>query len=148
MTTFTRPVFYSRLAQLLSGLCLLHCLAMPFVVVLLPGVSPFFGDAFEFWITLSVVPVAAIGFIPTWLSHRNGFIAFKFAAGLALLVLGGTIFHESHESVVHAAEGTAILEAGFSARTLISLSGALLLGFTMFRNNRHVHTCHNPHHQH
>lgn len=148
MKTFAKQTFFAHSAQILSGLCLIHCLATPFVVVLLPSFAHFFGDELELWITLAVVPIAFAGFIPTWLKHRNSFIGAKFVVGLSLLVIGGTYFHVSHETVAAAAVEASIFAGLLTSKMFFSLAGASLLAYTMYRNNKHVHICHNPHHAH
>lgn len=140
---------YSRATQLLSGLCLIHCISMPLIIALVPGLSAFIHHDFEFWLTLSVVPLAIAGFLPTWNRHRNIPIGLSFAAGLLLLLAGGLFFSANAASHAHdTTVSQANILGSIPLHTIFSVSGALLLSYTMFRNNRHVHTCHNPLHKH
>lgn len=140
---------YSRAAQLLSGLCLIHCISMPLIIAIMPGLSALIHHDYEIWLTLSVVPIAIAGFLPTWNRHRNIPIGLSFAAGL-LLMLAGSLFLSAGSTIqAHlTAASQANVLGSIPLHTIFSVSGALLLSYTMFRNNRHVHTCNNPLHKH
>lgn len=145
----TRTRLFSGLTHFLSGLCLVHCLAMPFLIVALPSVSGFLQHDAEMIITFAVLPFSILGFIPTWWKHKNRFIATKFVAALVLFVLGNTVFHDVHgpdESTTTMV--ASMLTSAANPGVLLSLSGALLMAYAMYRNNRHVHVCHNPLHRH
>ena len=96
----------------LSGLCLLHCLALPFVVGVLPMLMPFaeshlHAQMLYFAVPLSVVAVG-IGFA----RHRSPRVVIAAAAGLTLLIVGATVAHGS---------------LGIVADRLFTVSGSLIL---------------------
>jgi hypothetical protein len=122
---------------------------MPLIIALMPGLSALIHHDYEIWLTLSVVPIAIAGFLPTWNRHRNIPIGLSFAAGL-LLMLAGSLFLSAGSTIqAHlTAASQANVLGSIPLHTIFSVSGALLLSYTMFRNNRHVHTCNNPLHKH
>lgn len=72
-----------------SLLCLVHCLALPLLLLLLPGVIGMFArsDAFHYVAVALVVPAALVAF---WLGsrrHRARRPAFLGLAGMACLVV-------------------------------------------------------------
>ena len=96
----------------LSGLCLLHCLALPFLVGVLPLLMPFaeshlHAQMLYFAVPLSIVAVG-IGFA----RHRSPRVVIAAAAGLALLVFGATVAHGS---------------LGIIADRLFTISGSIVL---------------------
>ncbi|NCF23551.1 MAG: MerC family mercury resistance protein [Gammaproteobacteria bacterium] len=96
----------------LSGLCLLHCLALPFFVGALPMLMPFteshlHAQMLYFAVPLSVVAVG-IGFA----RHRNSNVVLAAIAGMSLLVLGATVAHGS---------------LGIVADRLFTISGSIVL---------------------
>ena len=96
----------------LSGLCLLHCLALPFFVGALPMLMPFteshlHAQMLYFAVPLSVVAVG-IGFA----RHRNSNVVLATIAGMSLLVLGATVAHGS---------------LGIVADRLFTISGSIVL---------------------
>lgn len=96
----------------LSGLCLLHCLALPFFLGALPMLMPFteshlHAQMLYFAVPLSVVAVG-IGFA----RHRNSNVVLAAIAGMSLLVLGATVAHGS---------------LGIVADRLFTISGSIVL---------------------
>jgi hypothetical protein len=96
----------------LSGLCMLHCLALPILVGALPMLTPFteghlHAQMLYFAIPLSVVAIG-IGFA----RHRDPRVVLAAVAGLGLLVTGATVAHGS---------------LGIIADRLFSVSGAVVL---------------------
>ena len=77
----------------LSGLCLLHCLALPLAVGALPVMLPFVEGHLHAQLLVIVVPlsVAAIGV--GFLRHRSLRVVAAAAVGLGLLVVGATVAH-------------------------------------------------------
>ncbi|MGH8221943.1 MAG: MerC domain-containing protein [Woeseiaceae bacterium] len=118
-----RDLLLDRTAVALSGLCLLHCLALPFLVGALPFVSiAGFGDGhFHLQMLLIVIPVSVIAFALGFRRHARVGIPAWGALGLALLIVGATYAHDRLGSV---ADG------------LLTVSGALVLAVAHFRNSR------------
>jgi len=120
---------FDHVAIALSAICLVHCLALPVIVAVLPIAAISFGEDQHFhglmlWL---VVPTSVVGFgLGYRLHHRNGVIAAG-AAGVALLaaaaVYGHTVWPEA-------------------AEVLVSVAGSLLLGGAHWQNFRAVRRCH------
>ena len=76
------------LAMLLSGLCLIHCLALPLLVAALPlAASSLVADErFHQWLLLGAVPTSVIALGWGWRRHRDGVVAWLGVIGLILMV--------------------------------------------------------------
>jgi hypothetical protein len=77
----------------LSGLCLLHCLALPFVVGALPMLMPFAEGHLHTQMLYVAIPLSGIAIGSGYARHRNPRVVFAALAGLALLVAGATVAH-------------------------------------------------------
>lgn len=128
----------SRSSVFFSSVCLIHCLATPFVVLALPSVSVLFSDTLEWILILSVVPLSLAAFVPTWLKHKDVRLAVLFGVGLGFVMISQVLFHQhSHSSLSVQLPG------------MVSMAvGALLLAWSIYRNNRHTHVCTVPGHSH
>ena len=92
----------------LSLLCLVHCIATPFLIGLIP-----MGAALGFWqhgfhqVFLAVVPtVALLAFIPGWKRHGDARVWYYSAAGITFMALGVAVAEvfghaSSHEAGHH-----------------------------------------------
>lgn len=138
----------SQLSYFITSVCLLHCLMMPFVILVLPAFSAFFNDTLETILLLSVIPISLYAFIPTWLRHKNISLAVLFIIGLTLILIaqfGIQHFHfHSFEQFVSGSTSNPVV----ITRLLVLISGVVLLSTSVYRNNKHTHVCHNPHHHH
>jgi hypothetical protein len=79
----------------LSGLCLLHCLALPFFVGVLPMLMPFAESHLHAQMLYFAVPLSIIAVGIGYARHRNPMVVVAAAAGLALLIAGATVAHGS-----------------------------------------------------
>ncbi|MCP3142567.1 MerC domain-containing protein [Pyxidicoccus xibeiensis] len=81
---------WDGLGQLVSALCIVHCVGVPLVLGLLPAaVAGLLEDeAVHHWLLLLVTVTALAAFVPGWRHHRRGSAAALAGVGLALL-LGG-----------------------------------------------------------
>lgn len=72
-----------------SLLCLVHCLALPFLLLVLPGVIGLFArsDAFHYVVLALVVPAALTAFWLGYRRHRARRPALLGLAGMACLVV-------------------------------------------------------------
>lgn len=139
--------------MILSGLCVVHCLTTPVLVVLLPAMSTFFSTSVETALVVSVIPLSAIGFIPTWRKHRNNRLLTYYVVGIAIMLATHLGFHytgleeliigHSHDgSHDHAHLGITLTESS------LMILGASILAWSIWKNNRHTHSCKNPNHVH
>lgn len=140
--------YFSNISLFLSSLCLLHCLAMPVLLITLPAVSHLLPPQFELVLILAIIPISLVGFVPTWLRHRDLTLGVMFAVGLLLILLSQFGISHNHEvSATQLSHDHSHL-ASFLAQTGVMLVGVLLLAVSVYRNNKHTHVCKNPHHHH
>ncbi len=135
---------WSRISIFFSSLCLVHCMVHPFVIMLLPLASEFVGHTMENIFIIMVVPVSLVGFIPTWLNHRNIKLISYFSLGLVILVAAQFLIPENGQ--LSGFGGTALKTEYF--KSLFIFIGAGFLAWSTFKNSRHTHICKNPHHIH
>ncbi|MDH4049440.1 MAG: MerC domain-containing protein [Gammaproteobacteria bacterium] len=112
-----------RSAVALSGLCLLHCLALPFFVGLLPfaGLANGNGDHFHLQMLVVVLPVSLLAFALGYRRHRTVGVLLGGAIGLALLIAGATVVHD---------------QLGSIADRSFTVAAALILAVAHFYNAR------------
>jgi hypothetical protein len=79
----------------LSGLCLLHCLALPFFVGALPMLMPFTESHLHAQMLYFAVPLSVVAIGIGYARHRNSNVVLAAVAGMSLLVLGATVAHGS-----------------------------------------------------
>lgn len=108
-------------AVTLSGLCLLHCLALPVLVAALPFLGQFSEEHFHFQMLVVVLPVSLVAFTYGFRRHRDRRIVAWGGAGMLLLVLGATVAHSSY---------------GVVADRLVTICAVLILAATHYLNNR------------
>lgn len=96
----------------LSGLCLLHCLALPFFAGVLPILMPFTDSHLHAQILYFAVPLSIVAVGIGYARHHSPRVVIAAAAGLALLVFGATVAHAS---------------LGVVADRLFTISGSLVL---------------------
>lgn len=106
---------------MLSGLCLIHCLLLPFAVVLLPFLGQFSDDHFHIEMLMVVIPVSAVALYLGYRRHHRLSIVLAGIAGLALLVIGGTVAHST---------------IGLMADRALTVVGSITLAVTHYRNFR------------
>lgn len=103
----------------LSGLCLLHCLALPFFAGVLPVLMPFTDSHLHAQILYFAVPLSIVAVGIGYARHHSLRVVIAAAAGLALLILGATVAHGS---------------LGILADRLLTISGSLVLAAAHFWN--------------
>lgn len=110
----------------LSFLCLVHCMALPFVFMFIPAVSSFSeSDSFHTIMVFLVTLTAAVSFIPGYLRHKDKKLVVKVSVGLILVVLGIVLGHD----------------LGVVYERIITSIGSLILVYSHFRNIRHKGDC-------
>ncbi|MDI6400880.1 MerC domain-containing protein [Balneolaceae bacterium ANBcel3] len=132
-STFT---FLGKASVFLSSLCVLHCMATPFILLFLPAISVFFSTTLEHILVLSVVPLSLAGFVPTWLHHKNYRLLVMYILSVSLILFSQFVLHAGHSS--H--------DSIDWLSTSVTFTGALLLAVSVFQNNRHTHHCTHPGH--
>jgi hypothetical protein len=120
---------FDRIAIGLSTICLVHCLAVPVLVAVLPIAAISLQDNQHFhglmlWL---VVPTSVAGFGLGYRLHRRGGLVLAGAAGVAILAAAAIYGHTAWPEP---------FEVG------VSVAGSLLLGAAHWLNFRAVRRCH------
>jgi drug/metabolite transporter (DMT)-like permease len=115
-----------RAAVMLSGLCLLHCLALPFLIVAMPALSELSGGHFHAQMLIVAIPVSAIALTFGFRRHANRYVLVFGLLGMLLLVTGGTVAHDYY---------------GLVADRTLTIAGALVLAVTHYFNSRLMRHC-------
>lgn len=110
-----------QVAVALSGLCLLHCLLLPFLIAVLPFLGQFSDDHLHAEMLIVVVPVSAIALALGFRRHRHTGVVVSGIVGLALLIIGGTVAHSAY---------------GLLADRALTVVGSITLAITHYRNFR------------
>ena len=79
---------WDRIGVSLSGLCLIHCLALPVLFAAMPWVSQRLDDErIHLLFAAAAVPVAVISFVPAFLKHRKRHVLALGLSGALFLLL-------------------------------------------------------------
>ncbi len=105
----------------LSGLCLVHCLLLPVIIVAVPLLAQLNETHLHAQMLLVVVPVSLFAFAHGYRRHGNLRIIAGGIAGIAILFIGGTVVHASY---------------GILADSLLTIAGSIVLATSHYFNNR------------
>lgn len=105
--------------MLLSGLCLVHCLALPVLIAGSPLLAQFGGGHFHLQMLAIVAPLSVLALAFGFRRHGSLRILFWGAFGLALLA-AGAIAHE---------------QLGVAADRTLTVTGAVLLAVVHYLNS-------------
>ena len=128
-----------RLGILLSGICIVHCLALPLLLAALPFLndSIFGGHGFHEWLLLAVLPISLVALSFGYRRHGDLNVLRLGGAGLALLAF--------------ATYGYRLIGLSEDWERLISIVGGLIhaAGHVLnFRRTRALHDHGAPGHVH
>jgi hypothetical protein len=121
--------YLDRIAITLSTICIVHCLAMPFVVALLPIAAITFGSdghfhALMLWL---VVPTSAVGFALGYRVHAKVGVVLTGAVAVAILAVVALWGHAHWNPTVEVA---------------VNVAASFLLANAHWRNFREVRRIH------
>jgi hypothetical protein len=79
-----------------AGLCAVHCLAMPFLLTVLPllGLSFLADETTEWMIIFASIILALFSLIPAFRHHRKYRVLLLFAAGIGLIIVSHQFFED------------------------------------------------------
>ena len=117
----TTTNFWDKAAVILSGLCLVHCLALPVLVAVVPFVSELGGDHLHAELLLVVIPISVFAFAIGFRRHRSLKVVGFGVLGMAVLALGGTYVHNRY---------------GIAADRAMTVAGSAILAAAHFFNSR------------
>lgn len=108
----------------LSSLCIIHCLAAPLLVVLLPSLTviQFEDEIFHLGLLLAVVPISLISLGLGCKQHKR--IGVLALGAIGIVVLVSALFVES-------------LPNGETLEKVLTVAGALIVAFSHFLNFRY-----------
>lgn len=107
-------------AVALSALCLVHCLALPLVVVGVPFLAQYAETHLHYQVLIVVVPLSVVALSLGYRRHRNRRVMFAGALGLILLIIGATVAHT---------------QLGLAADRIFTIAGSLVLAAAHFFNS-------------
>lgn len=115
-------MYTDKISISLSILCVVHCLALPLILVFMPSTLGLLleGEAFHLFMIFVVLPISAYALTMGCQKHKNKQLVVAGAAGLAFLIAGIALEH-------------VVGEFGEKALTLI---GASILALVHFKNYR------------
>jgi hypothetical protein len=121
--------YFDRVAIALSTICIVHCLAMPFLIALLPVTALAFGGDGHFHTLMLwfVVPTSVLGFGFGFRVHRRADIIVLGVAAIAALAAAALWGHDSWNP---------------SVETLVSVAASVVLAAAHWRNFREVRRLH------
>ena len=106
-------------AVTLSALCLVHCLALPFIVAGLPFLAQYSEGHLHAQVLVVVLPLSCVALALGFRRHRNRRIVLAGIAGMLLLVTGATIAHD---------------QLGLAADRAFTIAGSIALATAHFFN--------------
>lgn len=123
-------------ALMFSGLCLVHCLALPVLIAILPLAASSFvaGERFHQWLLLGVVPTSVLALGWGWRRHRSRLV---FWLGVIALTL-----------MTYAAFGRQINDLSEAGDRWLTVVGASMLALGHLRNYQLRHRGHAHRHAH
>ncbi len=125
--------YFDHIAITLSTICIVHCLAVPIVVAVLPVLALTWGLSDAHFHTLMlwfVVPSSVLGFAFGYHAHRGAAIVLSGAVAIAVLAYVALRAH-------------GVWSAG--AETAVSVAASVLLAVAHWRNFRAVRRAHAHH---
>ncbi|MFT6413644.1 MAG: carbon starvation protein CstA [Glaciecola sp.] len=87
-----------KLAIGLSFMCVLHCIALPIILVFLPTVTGLLAlndERLHLWLVFAVIPISLFAVISGYLHHKRSGVLLVSAVGLAMLVSAVTLGHDA-----------------------------------------------------
>ena len=112
---------YDAAAMFASGLCLLHCLFLPALLVMMPALAVWITlpNSFHFWMLIIAVPISLMALYIGLSRHRNWMPIMIAMPGLVSLTAGALLFH------------------GMVLETWATAAGAFVLTLAHLLNRRH-----------
>jgi MerC mercury resistance protein len=104
----------------LSGLCLIHCLALPLFIAGLPFLAQYSDGHLHAQLLIVVLPLSILALGLGYRRHRIRRIVVGGSLGMLLLIIGATVAHA---------------RLGITADRLFTIAGALTLAVSHFFNS-------------
>lgn len=137
-----------KLAIGFAGVCGIHCLLSPVLLVLFPiiGSTFFVNEQFHLWLLLAVVPTTVIAITLGCRKHKDKYVFLLSSLGLVLIVIAAVWGH-GHElhNLLSGGELKPDRHAHEAWATWVTVAGAFLMVSGHFRNYRLCRTDHCTH---
>ncbi len=124
----------------LSGLCVVHCLVLPLLLVVLPGMTLLLDESVHRTLVLVLSFSAVLAFIPGYRLHRRRLPALLAGLGLPLLIVGAYGEGNVPETIVTVAGSLLLVVAhafNHSFCRLCALSRSAAATDSSFRQREH-----------
>lgn len=111
-----------KAAIVLSMLCVVHCVALPVVLIVLPSVSgllAFDDEVFHIWLLFAVIPISLFATLTGYFHHRRKSVLSIGLAGMVALVLAAVVGHDLF---------------GHTAEVVMTIVGSGLIAYAHLRN--------------
>lgn len=121
--------YWDKLGVAGSGLCLLHCLALPVLVGALPSLGLVFlaDEMVHEILAFLLIGLAALAFVPGYRRHGDKRVLVLMAIGLGLILF--------------ATWGSAVIDLHGAGETIVSVAGSLFLISAHFLNHSFCKSC-------
>ncbi len=100
---------------------MLHCLAMPLVLILMPFLGQFSEDHFHLQMLIVVIPASSLALLLGFRRHRKAAVLIAGFAGMTLLIVGATWVHS---------------EFGVLADRVTTIAGSTMIAAAHYFNSR------------
>jgi hypothetical protein len=104
------PRHFDQIAIALSAICIVHCLAVTFLVALLPLAAVAFGGHFHGLMLWLVIPTSVIGFYLGYREHKRVVIGLLGLSAMTLISCAALLGHGQWSGGI---ESSATLLGGF-----------------------------------
>jgi drug/metabolite transporter (DMT)-like permease len=107
-----------------SFVCVLHCIALPLILIFLPSVSGlivFSDERFHLWLVIAVAPISIFAITTGYFHHRRTSIFFISAIGMLILLSAAIFGHDTF---------------GEKGEVIVTLIGSVLIAFGHISNFR------------
>ncbi len=122
--------FWDRSGIFISGLCVVHCVLFPVLIILLPATRSFFyNPILEIIILVLGIIIGSISFVTSYRQHRKPYPMMLGLTGVAFLALNLFVFVESESHVEL---------SGIPIDPLMILGGSFLIAGHAWN----IHACH------
>ncbi|MEM1145493.1 MAG: MerC domain-containing protein [Pseudomonadota bacterium] len=122
-----------KVAVGLSGLCAIHCLALPFAIALSPAIASLAisDESFHLWMVAAVIPISFFAIGTGFRVHKRASVVLICVVGLVFITGAALAGHEY---------------LGENGERALTLFGALMIAVSHFLNYRYSPRAAHPEH--